>query len=367
MDGSGYRKHALPHGVWPDFSANLDILRGTAVLLVLLGHVLDVVVSRHHLQGWGDCIGCCGRLGVLLFFVHTSLVLNFSLARLDASGWRLFRAFLVRRIFRLYPLSIFCVLLVVALKVPRTPLGHYVAYSWGTVLANITLTTDVADFPVVLGPLWTLPIELQMYLVMPLAFMLLGSARSPRVALGLWLLASAIAWMQPNLGRRLTSIDFAPCFIAGTVAYTLSGLYTRRIAAFLWMPCLLALLYMIVAVQSAVPDGISNMPLEWMFCLLLGLVIPLFHDSTPAAVNFVANRIARYSYGIYLFHFIAIWTGCTVFGGLPEPLQWVTALGLLVVMSVGSYHLLEKPAIDFGARLGSMTRPGLEQTQKMGL
>jgi peptidoglycan/LPS O-acetylase OafA/YrhL len=36
----------------------------------------------------------------------------------------------------------------------------------------------------------------------------------------------------------------------------------------------------------------------------------------------------------------------------------VTVLALVGVMSVGSYHLLEKPAIDFGARLTAPEPPG---------
>jgi peptidoglycan/LPS O-acetylase OafA/YrhL len=39
-----------------------------------------------------------------------------------------------------------------------------------------------------------------------------------------------------------------------------------------------------------------------------------------------------------------------VLGDLPEPLQWTVALAVLGILSVVSYHLLEKPAIDFGAR-----------------
>jgi peptidoglycan/LPS O-acetylase OafA/YrhL len=230
-------------------------------------------------------------------------------------------------------------------------------YSWGTLFSNLALTADVTNSPVLLGTLWTLSVELEMYVAMPIIFMSLGPTRSPRVALCLWLLAASVAWMQPAIAERLTAIDFAPCFIAGTVAYTLSGWYARRIPALLWSPFLLAILCGFVITQQAAPEGASNMPLEWVFCLTLGLFIPLFHDSTLSIVNYAANRIARYSYGIYLSHYIALWVGFTVLGNLPEPCQWAIALALVAVMSVGAYHLLEKPAIDFGARLtGSKAR-----------
>ena len=336
-----------------EFPANLDILRSIAVLLVLLDHGLDMVGAKHNLEAsLRDFDTCVGRLGVLLFFVHTNLVLNFSLARLRTSGWTLFRNFLVRRAFRLYPLSILCVLLVAIFKLPSTPLSHVaVQYNWVSLISNLALTSDVTNTPVLLGPLWTLSVEMEMYVVMPIVFMALGPLRSPRVALGLWLLAACFAWIQPAMAERLMAIEFAPCFLAGTVAYTLSGWYARRLPSLLWIPFLLALLCGFVITLQAAPEGISNMPLEWVFCLTLGLCIPLFHDSSLWIVNYAAKRIARYSYGIYLFHFIALWVGFTALSDLPEPWQWAVTLALLVVMSVGAYHLLEKPAIDLGTRL----------------
>jgi len=175
-----------------EFPANLDILRSIAVLLVLLDHGLDMVGAKHNLEAsLRDFDTCVGRLGVLLFFVHTNLVLNFSLARLRTSGWTLFRNFLVRRAFRLYPLSILCVLLVAIFKLPSTPLSHVAAqYNWVSLISNLALTSDVTNTPVLLGPLWTLSVEMEMYVVMPIVFMALGPLRSPRVALGLWLLAA---------------------------------------------------------------------------------------------------------------------------------------------------------------------------------
>jgi peptidoglycan/LPS O-acetylase OafA/YrhL len=333
--------------------ANLDILRTVAVSLVLVDHVLALIGDRHNIGFHGLGLAA-GRCGVLLFFIHTSLVLNFSLARLGTSGWTLMRTFLVRRVFRLYPLSILCIVVVFVCNVPTTALlPSPPPRSWQDWLSNLLLTTNLTGAQPALGPLWSLPVEAQMYLVLPVIFMLLGPARSPRVALGSWLIAATYAWIYPTAGADDVT-DLAPCFISGVIAYTLSGLFPKRLPGLLWLAFLPAMLATFYLCQRSIPEGFYNLPYQWIFCLGLGIALPMFHDSRCASLNWVAHRVARYSYGIYLFHSIGLWIGFGVLRDGWEPLQWTVAVAFTALASISSYHLLEKPAIDFGAAL---TRP----------
>src|SRR5690348_12512925 len=90
-------------------SANLDLLRAVAVLFVLISHCLRVagLFDRPALRIWG--ISNLGHFGVLMFFIHTSLVLMMSLERLSKSGGSTAARFYIRRAFRIYPLAIFAV------------------------------------------------------------------------------------------------------------------------------------------------------------------------------------------------------------------------------------------------------------------
>ena len=65
----------MPEGLY----ANLDLLRAIAVLLVLAQHV----GSKMHIEhiAWAPTRCPLGLFGVLLFFVHTSLVLMYSMER----------------------------------------------------------------------------------------------------------------------------------------------------------------------------------------------------------------------------------------------------------------------------------------------
>lgn len=165
-------------------SANLDFLRTFAVLLVVIRHLMSVFGFEGSRWIFPQAIGI---FGVLLFFVHTSLVLMFSLERqTQRLGTRHFyTTFLVRRVFRIYPLSI-CVVLLVAFAAARWPaasgLGEHLTAVG--VLSNIFLVQDFAHQPNIIGVLWSLPLEMQMYLFLPVLFLYADRLRTSGL---LWL------------------------------------------------------------------------------------------------------------------------------------------------------------------------------------
>jgi peptidoglycan/LPS O-acetylase OafA/YrhL len=113
-----------------------------------------------------------GRWGVLIFFVHTCLVLSYSLERNSA-----FWPFLARRVFRIYPLSVVVVLCVVALAIPvGFPGDHFSLPNRepSNVLLNLLLLQNISGGISVLAPLWSLPYEMQMYLLLPALFYLIS-------------------------------------------------------------------------------------------------------------------------------------------------------------------------------------------------
>jgi peptidoglycan/LPS O-acetylase OafA/YrhL len=196
-------------------STNLDLLRSFAVLLVLFDHTLKFLGFSHF--GHVD-IDWIGRLGVVFFFVHTSLVLMMSLEREKLLGWRRTVNFYIRRAFRLFPLSCFVVLFTFAAHIPQIaiyPHGFVSADIPRLVLtSNLMLTQNLipGDFNI-LGQLWSLPIELDMYLVLPLLFVL--ALRWPRTfLLTAWPVAVALALTETHFSHlwRLNFLYYSPCF-----------------------------------------------------------------------------------------------------------------------------------------------------------
>src|ERR1700741_5259738 len=134
---------------------NLDLLRAVAVLLGLASHVYVFVTGKqvpvNHRMG---------QLGVELFFVHTSLVLMQSLDRPRLTGSALFKQFYIQRLFRIYPLSIVFV----------SCIYFFGPEQWSTLelFSNLTLTQNLTYSKVMSDPLWSLPLEVQMYIALPL-------------------------------------------------------------------------------------------------------------------------------------------------------------------------------------------------------
>ena len=102
---------------------------------------------------------------MLIFFVHTSLVLMLSMQRMKKfNGMGLVWTFYVRRFFRIYPLSIVTVVLVFWLGIPEQALAVFQSPSRLDWLSNLLLIQNLSRSRSAIAPLWSLPWEVQMYL-----------------------------------------------------------------------------------------------------------------------------------------------------------------------------------------------------------
>jgi peptidoglycan/LPS O-acetylase OafA/YrhL len=329
--------------------SNLDILRSVAVLTVLLTHLLQVTAGckfDEHIA-YGIETYSLGAVGVLLFFVHTSLVLMQSLERSSGArtGWRLVRFFYIRRAFRLYPLSISVILLSIALSIPPNALGT--PYRWGGVrwlFSNLLLVQNISGSGLVAHPLWSLPFEVQMYLVLPALFLLVSPPKS-----GIRLTVIYIA------GVALSPLHFlfryVPCFLAGVVAYKLARHVRPRVPAWLWGPTVVAA----VAYYTWAPYS-TRRPKDVMICVIVGILIPFFRaNSGPIAA--AAAQVAKYSYGIYLCHTPVLWL---LYRKLSIP-GWQRPIWLLIgtgAAAVACYRWIERPMIELGTRLANRDLAG---------
>ena len=228
--------------------------------------------------------GPVGRSGVLLFFIHTALVLMFSLERLQSRGQHFVVPFYLQRLFRIYPLCLVC-----RAGFPYTRAGTVHVAALGMDLAEHSNSSEFTSTPYLSGPLWSLPYELQMYVVLPFIFLAARRKHALLNIAALWLLGAGSAiWLNrfylqhygPHYDDSLHSpvTWFVPCFLGGVIAFILAK-RKKLSLPFAILPLLL--LAFIV--------GIFYFPIrhtDWYLCTALGIALPQIAE------------LARISHGI---------------------------------------------------------------------
>jgi peptidoglycan/LPS O-acetylase OafA/YrhL len=306
-------------------------------------------------------LGMFGHWGVLVFFVHTSLVLMLSLERQHERGPKQpqFLPFLIQRIFRIFPLSMVVVLIVGGLGLPETITGGQFISVHPTPLqlvSSLLLIQNLDHMAPVTAPLWSLPYEMQMYLFLPALYLLVRGAKTATLPLLLWTSAVLLdrqlyrmdvsPWIYTGMSPGLPDLPiYAPCFLAGIAGYQFSKGRRLNLPAFLWPVVLVGA----TAVYLSRPGFLVG----WSCCLILGCAVPQFREIQNPLVQKVCQLIARYSYGIYLTHFLLIWLAFQELSLLPVWLRWaiftVTAAGV----PVGLYQGIERPMILLGKRIAA--------------
>ncbi|CAJ1409679.1 unnamed protein product [Effrenium voratum] len=173
--------------------AVLDGVRSLALLWVLQLHAWGHItrfrncerLDEIHTQWWSQFL-VTGSLGVHMFFVLSGLLIAKSYLRLkafrDASSSFLsgYVRFLLRRFFRIWPMVILAVISLLIREKDAWRDGSGWAYVF--LVPNLALQCLTGDWAM-LGHLWTIGAEMQMYILTPLVCELLS--RRPGLLLGL--------------------------------------------------------------------------------------------------------------------------------------------------------------------------------------
>jgi peptidoglycan/LPS O-acetylase OafA/YrhL len=302
-------------------------------------------------------------VGVIIFFVHTSFVLMGSLERLqrDAqSNWQLLTGFWCRRFFRIYPLAILFVVLIALFRIPADPGAVYEWVGWRAFFSNLALTQNMTYDYNILGVLWTLPLEVQMYVMLPGLYSAVRGRRR-YVSLGLWVLSVVLALVMPAISERLDVFRYGPCFTSGIVAYDLIRNKSWRWALPAWVwPIGIAAAILLFGPHDNLHLGLK-IQRAWAVSLLLGVLYANVREGSYGVLGPVLHWIAEHSYGIYLSHAIVMGFAFFTLSGAP---MWVRIL-VLVAGSIGVpallYVAIEKPLILVGGHVARrmMRQPGM--------
>ena len=327
---------------------SLNLVRLVLALMVLVSHAYAITGNEPE-PTWED--KTLGTWAVFGFFALSGFLITGS--RVGSS----FGSYLVRRIARIYPGFLACLVVTVVVIVPvaywkeNGGLGGYLTTSdWPAnyLINNLTLkvfgggvagTLSEAPFPFIWnGSLWTLYYEFMCYLIVGMLLALPFVRRRPLllapVFVGSVVLLAHPAWTTTYFGGHLDIVFLTPLlpfFLGGSVVWLLRDAVPLR-----WYVALPSAGLFVGAVEWR-PEwgGQAAAPLLAIVLLWLGQVLP-----SPRWV-----RRNDLSYGAYVYAFpvqqlaVAIGIGTTPFANM------VTASIGTAVFAAASWFWVERPAM----------------------
>jgi peptidoglycan/LPS O-acetylase OafA/YrhL len=191
------------------YRPELDALRFFAFLCVFITHRNDLAPIDPVANPWYHAVTMSGVFGLPVFFLLSAFFITELLQREVAATGRVdARAFYIRRILRIWPLYflVFFGLAALNLVVPGAGANSPAEiFSFVAFAGNwfITFNGWTIEYPVI--PLWSLSVEEQFYVAIPL---LAALSRRHLVAVNIAVLVVAYAViMRPGLARHNRSVD----------------------------------------------------------------------------------------------------------------------------------------------------------------
>lgn len=355
------------------YRPELDVLRFFAFYGVFRFHFASAV-SRYVAEGGPRWLGLANRatyagsFGADLFFVLSSyLITELLLREKNQRGTLDVRAFYIRRMLRIWPLYFFCIGLAM---VPALNPVH--GFSWRYVAAFLLLAGNWSiaawGWPIhtIIGPLWTVSVEEQFYLLWPPLVRRLNGKRIILAAIAMLILSNLARVIlvglnvAPNSVRCNTVARLDPIAAGILVAAILRGRMPNLGAVYR-----LAMLCTGIAALSLVANywwtngpeeslqwvpTLAGFPLVAASCTLILIAVLGISFSFPRWLVY----LGKISYGLYVYHALAmvltdkLMPTHTHFRQLV--LRETIALAATVSLASASYALLEKPFLRIKRR-----------------
>ena len=338
----------------------IEALRGLAALIVVAAHYARFVTDQS--GAWGFA-----TTGVDLFFVLSGYVFApYFFGKQLALG-----PHLVRRFFRLYPLYVLALLTYAALKMPDpSAWSHFWAHLF---MAHTLQSMEIAFF---YNPaFWSLPPEVEFYLVLPLLAWALGRRGFGWLFTGALVLHLALAAMAVP-GEGATARAIATVHLPGLLIEFCLGAWASKLArerasgpaAALRLAGGAVWLVTMGAVYATLIAGGRDQSAPGWISGNIGLGAAVGYALVVSALGTRADGLrdwrlraclvaGQLSYGVYLFHNAAppilarLWPGAAGWTAL------LASLALTLLLAFALHHAVEAPVRDFGRELSRRIGP----------
>lgn len=380
----------------------IDVLRGVAVLLVVLLHARGYSeLPEFPGAAWFASLATNGNLGVEIFYFISAYTLSLSLLA-DRQSATPISSFWVRRVARILPVFLVVVGLLVLARPylypdasPDVPSDVLMKYAFMTYVFQ----DQVVNFLLQHSVLWSVSTEFQFYILMPAFFFgaycsLRATSRLPYVARvaaalilfvgGAWVaylsrnILSGASWSQYSVFYHLDMFTAGMALSLVTPKYAqrlrqqppVSQLVLGHVAPALWLVALLVLIGGTGSfVHMALPAHFDANT-SFRSCLAIGLAIVIaFAHWTEArgwavAANNPLRTVGILSFIIYLIHvpvlqIIQRFLPSSAFASAEQVYGYSVLLGLAIMLpaSLLLHRAVEAPSLNLARRPG--LRPAL--------
>ncbi len=344
---------------------NFNLLRLLAALSVIFSHSVGVLAVPHA-EIFFERLGMSlGEMAVDVFFVTSGFLVTGSLMTRKN-----LIAFLWARALRIYPALWVMLALTVFVLAPavttlsvadyfRSPVPYEYAWKCGTLIGGVRyyLPGVFQDMPLkgeVNGSLWTLPIEMRMYLYLAGSWFVLAALPSVRVrAMTVLAPIATAALLVFVLSGRLSGGPFNAAnirvfmFMAGATMY----LWRDKISL---NGALLAALIAVLALASFDKRAYF---VAYVLCLPL-LVIHLAY--LPKGRFRAVNEWGDFSYGTYIYAFPIQQTLAFLIPGISLFAMTTTSAVATLAVAALSWRLIERRALGLKAEFAAVTSRAFE-------
>lgn len=334
---------------------NFNVIRFFAAVMVIYGHMCSLIgigqfsVMKQAVSG----------LGVKIFFVISGYLITKSFLS-DSNALR----YSIKRFFRIMPgLAVIVVLTTFIFGPILTDLStkeYFANPETYAYLKNIlfhpvyTLPGVFGQNPypyAVNGSLWSLPVEVFMYLLMPLTIVIFRKFNIEKIGMILGFVVSFLLYIYIlKFHNDLVIVVWGNSLVSGLSLVPL--FYLGSLFTFKKVRNLLNLQWAVAIMVILLLFDYSWFKSEILLTFALPYLIFSFAlQSRPVFAKIFS--VNDYSYGLYLYGFLIQQIIVRKFGvlGLPLNYYFIVSLAVTFVFAVLSWHLVEKPCQKFSKNL----------------
>lgn len=335
---------------------NYNALRLILALGVICGHSFGFQLNHGQIDPIAKILKFTysGHVSVLIFFVLSGIFVTQSILSRESLA-----CFVIKRVTRIYPGLFICLLFSVFIVGPIFTNLHMRVYfssedTFSYISKNLELDKLQWRLPGVFtdsewglnGSLWTLPLEIRLYAVVALIY-LLGAFRKKSSAVLAITLGIIVFYNSISTSSQLTpgAFDLIYAFAAGSLA----AIFKKYIPINGYVALFLFAFSFILLKSTA----------GKLIVYIFIVYFVLYFFSIPRVCRLTIP--GDYSYGVYIYGFMVQQCFSHVAPNATPFLSILVTSCVCLLLAILSWHFVEKPCLDFGSRIITIVRAPLKE------